>query len=164
MNTLGLDLSCNTCGWAISSDKKIVECGFFDLSKSNNFKQKSDIIISGLKNKNFQKINVEETLLGFRFGGSSQQTIVKLIKNKSVVCYILEEEWKIPINFINVNTARKLVLGKARTKGLKSKEFVKLELPRIVPYIHKFNILNKKGNVDKRMEDAWDAIICSLFG
>ena len=59
---LGLDLSTSTCGWAITKDKQIVDCGFFDISKVNTYKEKAYIIIGGLSSQTFNKVNVEETL------------------------------------------------------------------------------------------------------
>lgn len=165
MKILGIDASTKTIGWALSTDKIIENCGFIDISKRETNKEKSLCFLSTIKCiENLHHINLESPLLGFGFGHSSQQTIIKLIKFNTILEYILSEELKLSVNLINVNSARKQVLGKARIKGIPSKEYVKQELPKVVTDIYKFDILNKKGNVDKRMEDVWDAIIMSLFG
>ena len=162
MKKLGLDLSTSTCGFAITEDKKIIDAGFFDISKVEKYKEKAQIIIDGLKNKTFDIINVEENLSGFAFGKTSQQTLLKLAKNKAVVCYILEEHYKLPMYFANATTMRKQLFGKARIKGIKPKEFVKENIEKMYdmkPWI----ILNRNDVPDKRMEDICDAVVVSCF-
>ena len=44
MKSLGLDLSCTTCGFAITENKKLLDAGFFDISKFESYKDKSKII------------------------------------------------------------------------------------------------------------------------
>jgi Holliday junction resolvasome RuvABC endonuclease subunit len=163
MNVLGIDLSSRICGYAISENGKIIDAGFIDISKYDAYKDKANVIINILKNKSFDKIQVEETLANFSFGRTSQQTILKLAMNKAVICYILEEEFKIKISSINVNTMRKQLFGKCRIKGIKSKQFVKSELESLCPDVIKFTVLNKKGNWDERNGDMYDGIVCSLF-
>jgi len=165
--TLGLDASTSVVGWAFSENSDIIDAGYIDISKQETNKDKTFFVIQELeKNQHLQKIshiNLEAALSGFAGGFTSQQVIIKLSRFNAVFEYIISEKWKFPIHLINVNTARKKVLGKARQKGLKSKEFVKQELPKIVPYIHQFDKINKIGNVDKRMNDVWDAIVMSLY-
>ena len=164
MKILGLDLSTSICGWAISNNGVIIDAGFFNISKVDTYKEKANIIISGLSNYTFDKVNVEETLSGFAFGRTSQQTIIKLAKNKAVICYILEETWKVPIFYANATTMRKNVFGKARVKGIKPKDYVKQELPKLVPNLSKFEKLNKKKTWDAHNGDMYDAIVCALYG
>ncbi len=162
MKNLGLDLSTTTCGWAITENKQIIDCGFFDISKVETYKEKTKIIIDGLLGKTFDKVNVEETLSGFAFGRTSQQVLLKLAKNKAVICYILEETWKLPMYYSNATTMRKQLFGKARVKGVKSKLFVKQKIEEMydmTPWIK----LNKNGIPDKRMEDIYDAVVVSCF-
>ena len=71
MKNLGLDLSTVVCGYCISENKIIVDCGFFDLSKVTTYKEKASIIINGLTNKVFDCIIVEESLSGFMYGKSN---------------------------------------------------------------------------------------------
>lgn len=159
---LGLDLSTSVCGYAITNGNNIIECGYFDISKSNTYKDKAIVIINGLNNKSFDIINVEENLSGFAFGKTSQQTLLKLAKNKAVICYILEEYYKKPIYYANATTMRKQLFGKARIKGIKPKEFVKQNIEKmfdVSPWVK----LNKNGNIDKKMEDVYDAIVTSFY-
>ena len=164
MKTLGLDLSTSVCGWAITENKILTDCGFFDISKVEKYKEKASIIIEGLSSKVFdvERIVVEETLSSFAFGRTSQQTLLKLAKNKAVVCYIIEEEWALPVYYANATTMRKQLFGKARVKGVKPKEYVKQKIEAmydITPWIK----LNRNGDPDKRMEDVYDAIVCSCY-
>jgi RNase H-fold protein (predicted Holliday junction resolvase) len=163
MNILGLDLSSTVCGYAISNIGKIIDAGFIDISKLSSYKEKAKCIIDILKHKSFEKIHIEESLASFTFGKSSQQTILKLAMNKAVICYILEEEFKVEILSINVNTMRKQLFGRCRIKGIKSKDFVKQELESLYPDVIKFTVLNKKGNWDERNSDMYDAIVASFF-
>ena len=163
IKTLGLDISCSTCGFAIIENKIIIDAGFFDISDVTTYKEKSNIIIDGLKGKQFDSINVEESLCSFTFGKTSQNTILKLAINKAVICYILEEYYGIKINSINVNTARKYLFNKCRIKGVKSKIFVKQQVESMFPYINKFIITTKRGNFDKRNEDMYDAVVIGCY-
>ncbi len=162
MKQLGLDLSTSVCGWSISEDNEIVGCGFFDIKKANSYKEKAKIIIKGLEKRKFDQIVVEETLSGFMFGRTSQQTILKLAKNKAVICYILEEYYEKDIIYANASTMRKQLFGKSRIKGVKSKDFVREELEKLYN-LKGFIRYNKRGGVDKKMEDVFDAIVCSLY-
>lgn len=162
MKKLGLDLSTSVCGFAITENKMLIDAGFFDISKVETYKEKSKIIIDGLAGKEFLVVNVEETLSGFAFGKTSQQTLLKLAKNKAVICYILEEVWELPIRYANATTMRKQLFGKARIKGVKPKEYVKEKIESmydITPWL----VLNRNGDPDKRMEDIYDAIVCSCY-
>jgi Holliday junction resolvasome RuvABC endonuclease subunit len=163
MNVLGIDLSSTVCGYAISNEGKIIDGGFIDISKLVSYKEKAKCIIGVLKHKSFEKIQVEESLASFTFGKSSQQTILKLAMNKAVICYILEEEFKVEILSINVNTMRKQLFGKCRIKGVKSKDFVKAELEKLMPEVKQFAVLNKKNNWDEKNGDMYDAIVCALY-
>ena len=63
MKSLGLDLSCTTCGFAITENKKLLDAGFFDISKFESYKDKSKIIIEGLGGKNFIKLLLKKLYL-----------------------------------------------------------------------------------------------------
>lgn len=161
-NTLGLDLSCSTCGFAITENKNLIDAGFFDISKVETYKEKANIIINGLYGKFFNRINVEETLSGFVFGKTSQQTLLKLAKNKAVICYILEEHYHLPMIYANATTMRKQLFGKARIKGIKSKEYVKQQIEKMYDMTTWIKN-NRNGIPDKRMEDVYDAIVVSCY-
>jgi Holliday junction resolvasome RuvABC endonuclease subunit len=162
MKSLGLDLSSTVCGFAITEDKKLIDVGYFDISKVENYKDKAQIIIDGLAGKEFGRISVEENLSGFAFGKTSQQTILKLAKNKAVICYILNEHYHLPMVHANAVTMRKQLFGVSRIKGIKPKDFVKQKIEtmyNMTPWI----VLNRNGVPDKRMEDAYDAIVVSCY-
>lgn len=167
MTILGLDLSTTTCGYAINTDGKIVNAGFFDISDVDTYKQKAEIIISGLVGKPvFDRIHVEETLANFMFGRTSQNTLLKLAMNKAVICYILEEKYSKKVFSYNVNTMRKFLFGNCRAKGVKSKDFVKHQLSNKVPYIKNFDVIKKvKGSDrwDDRNSDMYDAAVVALY-
>ena len=163
MKVLGLDLSCSTCGWAVTENKEILACGFVDISDVTDYATKADLIIKTLVGQTFEKIMIEESLFGFAGGGTSQQVIIKLVKNKAVVGYILENHYKLKVESIHAQTARKKALGAARVKGVKPKVFVKESIDRMYD-MKKWTVLNKKGNEEKRMEDVRDAIVLSLAG
>ena len=163
MKVLGLDLSTTTCGWAITENKEILSCGYIDISNAEKYKDKADLIIKTLVGHTFDKIMIEESLFGFAGGGTSQQVIIKLVKNKAVVGYILENHYGVSVDSIHAQTARKKALGAARIKGVKPKVFVKESIDRMYD-MTKWTVLNTKGNEDKRMEDVRDAIVLSLAG
>jgi len=163
MKVLGLDLSCSTCGWAVSENKIIIGAGFVDISDVIEYAAKAELIITALKDQTFEKIMIEESLFGFAGGGTSQQVIIKLVKNKAVVGYILENHYKLKVESIHAQTARKKAFGIARIKGIKSKVFVKEQVEKLYD-MKPWTILNKKGNEEKRMEDVRDAIVLSLAG
>ena len=163
MKVLGLDLSTTTCGWAITENKIILGAGFIDISDITDYGAKADLIIKTLVGQTFEKIMIEESLFGFAGGGTSQQVIIKLVKNKAVVGYILENHYKLKVESIHAQTARKKALGAARIKGVKPKVFVKESIERMYD-MTPWTVLNKKGNEEKRMEDVRDAIVLSLAG
>jgi len=163
MKVLGLDLSTTCCGWAVSENKIIIGAGFVDISDAIEYAAKAELIITALKDQTFEKIMIEESLFGFAGGGTSQQVIIKLVKNKAVVGYILENHYKLKVDSIHAQTARKKAFGIARIKGIKSKVFVKEQVEKLYD-MKPWTILNKKNVPDKRMEDVRDAIVLSLSG
>ena len=163
MKVLGLVLSTTTCGWAVTENKIILGAGFVEISDIEDYAIKSDLIISALKGQSFENIMIEESLFGFAGGGTSQQIIIKLVKNKAVVSYILENHYKLKVNSIHAQTARKKAFGIARIKGIKPKVFVKEQIEKLYD-MTPWTIYNKIKNPDKRMEDVRDAIVLSLAG
>lgn len=168
MTVLGLDASTTIVGWCIQTDGIVEDAGFIDISKMDTNKEKGMLVIDMLQpHPLFQKvdhINLEAALSGFAGGFTSQQVIIKLSRWNAVFEYMLAEKWGKPIVLLNVGTMRKKVLGKARIKGMKPKEYVKQELPKIVKHLTKFDRMNKKGTWDKHNEDMYDAIVCALYG
>lgn len=167
MTVLGLDASTTVVGWAIQTDGIVQDAGFIDISKKETNKEKGLLVIETIQNHplfhEIDHVNLEAALSGFAGGFTSQQVIIKLSRWNAILEYMLEEKWHRKVVLCNVNTMRKKVLGKARIKGMKPKEYVKQELPKIVKHLAKFNRLNKKGTWDKHNGDMYDAIVAALF-
>ena len=165
---LGLDASTSICGWSFSESGSVKDAGFLNISKIETNKEKGKFIINFLSNHPLISLvdhaNLEAALSGYGGGLTSQQTIITLSRWNAVFEYMMSESFKFPIILCNVNTMRKKVFGKARVKGIKPKEFVKEQIPLIVPNIIKFEKLNRDGNWDVHNSDTYDAIVCSLFG
>lgn len=167
MVILGLDSSTSVTGWAFSKDGKVLDAGYIDTKKFETTKEKTYFVISELEKnqliKDVTTINLEAALSGFAGGFTSQQVIITLTRHNAVFAYIIEEHFKVKVNLLSVNTMRKQLFGKCRIKGVKSKDFVKIELEKILPAITKFTVLNKKGNWDVRNGDMYDAVVASLY-
>lgn len=164
--TLGLDASTSTVGWAVSDNGKIIDAGFLDISHLETSKEKSLFVFKFILSTNYSKtiknINLEAALNGFMGGRTTQQTIIKLARFNAVFEYILSEEMGISINLCNVNTMRKQLFGKARVKGMKSKDFVKANIGNFLD-VDKYDKKKKKGSWDERNGDMYDAVVCALF-
>ena len=161
----GLDASTSIVGYAFTENGKIHDAGFLNISKLPTNKEKAKFVLSFLeKQPKFEKVNLEAALSGFGGGLTSQQTIITLSRWNAILEYVLSEDLDVPIFLCNVNTMRKKVLGAARVKGLKPKEYVKLKLPQLYPDVKKFEKLNRNGDWDAHNSDMYDAVICSLFG
>ena len=165
MATLGLDISTSCVGYAFTEDKKILDMGFIDIKKEKTPKNKVQIVLDFLNNSSYINkttiINVEDNSSGFMGGRTSQQTIVKLAKFNAILGFIIEEEFRVPVQNINPMTARKKVFGKARVKGIKSKDYVKMKIEEMYD-TSKWNKTTTRGNWDKRNIDAYDGLVMSL--
>ena len=160
---LGYDASTSCCGWAFYDGTLIKDAGFVDISKYPTNKEKTLQVISAMDAhpliSSVTQIKLEAALSGFAGGFTSQQVIIKLARFNAVFEYIMSEHFKIPVELLNVATARKTVFGKARIKGVKSKVFVRQQIDEKFAYVHKFDKENKLGNPDKRNEDMYDAVV-----
>ena len=107
-------------------------------------------------------INIEDNLSGFAGGFTSQQTIVKLAKFNAILCFQLEEVFDMEVHNINPMTARKNVFGKARVKGIKAKDLVKMKIEEMYN-TKKWCKETTRGNWDKRNIDMYDGLVMSLF-
>ena len=165
MVTLGLDISTTCVGYAFTENKKILDMGFIDLKKLKTPKEKTFYVLEYLcKNRyidKIDKINIEDNLSGFAGGRTSQQTIVKLAKFNAILGFIIEEEFRVEVKNINPMTARKKVFGKARLKGVKSKDYVKMKIEEMYD-TKKWCKETTRGNWDKRNIDAYDGLVMSL--
>jgi len=141
--------------------------GFIDVKKYKTPKEKVFFIIDFLNKSLYidevDKINVEDNLSGFAGGFTSQQTIIKLAKFNAVLCFVLEDVFQIDVNNINPMTARKQVFGKARVKGIKAKDYVKMKIEEMYN-TKKWCKTTIRGNWDKRNIDMYDGLVMSLFG
>ena len=166
MVTLGLDVSTTCVGYAFTKDKKILDMGFIDIKKEKTPKEKVQKVLEFLNNISYinsiDKIYVEDNLSGFAGGFTSQQTIVKLAKFNAILCFVFEDEFEIEVQNINPMTARKNVFGKARVKGIKAKDYVKMKIEEMYD-TKKWCKETSRGNWDKRNIDMYDALVCSLF-
>ena len=164
--TLGFDASTTTVGWSFFDQNTVQDCGFIDISKLATNKEKAFCVIDTLKKhpliNKVDKINLEAALSGFAGGFTSQQVIIKLARFNALFEYIISEYWKIPVNLVSVNTMRKKAFGKCRIKGIKSKDFVKMQLEAKMP-LAKWDKTKKNGNWDDRNFDMYDAIVTSMY-
>ena len=166
MVTLGLDISTSCVGYAFTEDKKILDMGFIDIKKETTPKEKVEKVLGFLNESsyidNVVDINVEDNLSGFAGGRTSQQVIVKLAKFNAILCFMLEQIFDIEVNSINPMTARKNVFGKARVKGMKAKDLVKMKIEEMYN-TKKWCKHTSRGNWDKRNIDMYDGLVMSLF-
>ena len=166
MVTLGLDISTTCVGYAFTEDKKILDMGFIDIKKETTPKDKVQKVLEFLNNSSYIddtiNINVEDNLSGFAGGRTSQQVIVKLAKFNAILCFMLEEVFGMEVHNINPMTARKNVFGKARVKGIKAKELVKMKIEEMYD-TSDWCKTTTRGNWDKRNIDAYDGLVMSLF-
>ena len=166
MVTLGLDASTTCVGYAFTEDKKILDMGFIDIKKEKTPKEKVQKVLGFINESSYidevYDINVEDNLSGFAGGFTSQQTIIKLAKFNAILCFMLEEMFDYNVNNINPMTARKNVFGKARIKGIKAKDLVKMKIEEMYD-TSKWCKTTSRGNWDKRNIDMYDGLVMSLF-
>ena len=166
MVILGLDISTSCVGYAFTKDKKILDMGFIDIKKEKTPKEKVQKVLEFINNNSYiddvYDINIEDNLSGFAGGRTSQQVIVKLAKFNAVLCFVLEDMLDMEVHNINPMTARKFVFGKARVKGIKAKEFVKMKIEEMYD-TKKWCKTTTRGNWDKRNIDMYDGLVMSLF-
>ena len=166
MVTLGLDASTTCVGYAFTKDKKILDMGFIDIKKEKTPKEKVQKVLEKLNEvsyiDNVYYVNIEDNLSGFAGGRTSQQVIIKLAKFNAILCFMLEEMFEFEVNSINPMTARKNVFGKARVKGIKAKDYVKMRIEEMYN-TKKWCVETSRGNWDKRNIDAYDGLVMALF-
>ena len=165
MVILGLDASTTCVGYAFTEDKKILDMGFIDIKKEKTPKDKVEKVLDFLHKSpyidNVENINIEDNLSGFAGGRTSQQVIIKLAKFNAILCFMLEN-FDYTVNSINPMTARKQVFGKARVKGIKAKDLVKMKIEEMYN-TSKWCKETKTGLWDKRNIDMYDGLVMSLF-
>ena len=165
MVTLGLDASTTCVGYAFTKDKKILDMGFIDIKKEKTPKDKVEKVLGKLNESSYINdvfdINIEDNLSGFAGGRTSQQVIIKLAKFNAILCFMLEH-FDYRVNNINPMTARKQVFGKARVKGIKAKDLVKMKIEEMYN-TKKWCKETTRGNWDKRNIDMYDGLVMSLY-
>ncbi len=165
MVILGLDVSTSCVGYAFTEDKKILDMGFIDIKKEKTPRDKVQKVLDFLNNSSYidevENINVEDNLSGFAGGFTSQQVIIKLAKFNAILCFMLEN-FDFKVYNINPNTARKQVFGKARVKGIKAKDYVKMKIEEMYD-TKQWCKETTRGNWDKRNIDAYDGLVMALF-
>tara|TARA_Y100000361_G_scaffold152586_1_gene172399 strand:+ start:333 stop:845 length:513 start_codon:yes stop_codon:yes gene_type:complete len=165
MVTLGLDASTTCVGYAFTQDEKIIDMGFIDIKKETTPKDKVQKVLEILNQHDYidevMDINIEDNLSGFMGGRTSQQTIIKLAKFNAILCFMLEN-FDFTVNSINPMTARKQVFGKARVKGIKAKDLVKMKIEEMYD-TSKWCKKTKTGLWDKRNIDMYDGLVMSLY-
>ena len=165
MVILGLDVSTSCVGYAFTEDKKILDMGFIDIKKEKPPRDKVQKVLDFLNNSSYidevENINVEDNLSGFAGGFTSQQVIIKLAKFNAIHCFMLEN-FDFKVYNINPNTARKQVFGKARVKGIKAKDYVKMKIEEMYD-TKQWCKETTRGNWDKRNIDAYDGLVMALF-
>ena len=165
MVTLGLDASTTCVGYAFTQDKRILDMGFIDIKKEKTPKDKVQKVLDILNKSSYIDevidINIEDNLSGFAGGRTSQQVIIKLAKFNAILCFMLEN-FEYNVNSINPMTARKQVFGKARVKGIKAKDLVKMKIEELYD-TSDWCKTTTRGNWDKRNIDMYDGLVMSLF-
>ena len=165
MVTLGLDASTTCVGYAFTEKGKILDMGFIDIKKEKTPKDKVQKVLEVINGKDYiddvMNINIEDNLSGFMGGRTSQQTIIKLAKFNAILCFMLEN-FDFTVHSINPMTARKQVFGKARVKGIKAKDLVKMKIEEMYD-TSKWCKKTKTGLWDKRNIDMYDGLVMSLF-
>ena len=110
---LALDISTSCTGYCLFDDDGLVDIGSINLSKHKGLFDKATQVKSDInklsKKYNITHVAVEENLQAFRPGLSSAKTLMTLAQFNGVVRWICHENLDVPVDAINVNTARKSV-------------------------------------------------------
>lgn len=138
---LALDISTSCTGYCLFDENGLVDIGSIDLSKHKGLFEKANHV----KNKIIEiddqycidVVAVEENLQAFRPGLSSAKTLMTLAQFNGVVRWICHERLEVPVEAINVNSARKNVglkidrKDKSKTTKEKVLEWVSEDRPEI---------------------------------
>ena len=138
---LALDISTSCTGYCLFDEDKLVDIGSINLSKHKGLFEKASLVkseISKLSLKyQIKHVAVEENLQAFRPGLSSAKTLMTLAQFNGVVRWICHENLAVPVESINVNTARKNVglkinkKDKSKTTKEKVLDWVSADEPAI---------------------------------
>ena len=110
---LALDISTSCTGYCIFDEDKLIDIGSINLSKHKGLFEKASLVKSEIIKLDdkypINRVVVEENLQAFRPGLSSAKTLMTLAQFNGVVRWICHERLEVPVEAINVNTARKNV-------------------------------------------------------
>jgi Holliday junction resolvasome RuvABC endonuclease subunit len=110
---LALDISTSCTGYCIFNENELIDIGQINLSKHKGLFEKASYVKSKIleikKKHNITHVAVEENLQAFRPGLSSAKTLMTLAQFNGVVRWICHEVLSVPVDAINVNSARKSI-------------------------------------------------------
>ena len=110
---LALDISTSCTGYCLFDENGLVDIGSINLSKHKGLFEKASQVKSAIIELDdmyhIDRVVVEENLQAFRPGLSSAKTLMTLAQFNGVVRWICYERLDVPVEAINVNTARKSV-------------------------------------------------------
>jgi len=139
---LALDISTSCTGYCLFNENDVVDIGYIDLSKHKGLFEKANHVKNSIINLDeayiIDKVVVEENLQAFRPGLSSAKTLMTLAQFNGVVRWICHERLEVPVEAMNVNSARRIVGlkidRKNKEKNTKQQvlEWVSIDKPDIV--------------------------------
>lgn len=164
---LALDVSTSITGFTIlDRGGHFQTMSYIDLRKEKSLFKKIEIVQERLKYikelYNISKVFIEDRMQAFAMGKSSAWVINLLTAFNGMVSLVAYQTFALEPQYINVVTARKQVIGKARIKGKDTKEmvleWVKKEYPQL-----KWDL--KKTGKDKDYNgDMADSMIIARAG
>lgn len=124
-HVLGLDISTSCTGFSVfDSDGSLIKLGYIRLDSNKSvFSRVTEVsksIIELSEHFNIERIFIEENLQAFRPGLSSAKTLLTLARFNGMVSYQAYKILDIHPDYVNVNTARKLVGLKINRKSEKT--------------------------------------------
>tara|TARA_B100000900_G_scaffold406000_1_gene416381 strand:- start:4102 stop:4653 length:552 start_codon:yes stop_codon:yes gene_type:complete len=138
---LALDISTSCTGYCLFDENDLVDIGSINLSKHKGLYEKASHVKSAIIELDdvytINSVVVEENLQAFRPGLSSAKTLMTLAQFNGVVRWICHERLEVPVEAINVNTARKSVglkidkKDKSKTTKEKVLDWVSADNPSI---------------------------------
>jgi len=110
---LAIDISTTITGFCVfDNEGKPIHFSNVEMTKVSDFFHKVNLIKRHLYDLKFTfnitKVVIEESLQAFRAGSSSAKTLFKLSKFNGIIQWICHNDLEVPINSLNVNSARKL--------------------------------------------------------
>ena len=139
---LALDISTSCTGYCLFDEDKLVDIGSINLSKHKGLFEKATRVKSAIialdDAHHIDRVVVEENLQAFRPGLSSAKTLMTLAQFNGVVRWICHERLEVPVEALNVNTARKNIglkidrKNKEKTTKQQVLEWVSGDNPSIV--------------------------------